>query len=252
MRSCFTSFCLLFCLTASYSAHSQTPAPSETATNQVDLLASAGTAFNHSTSFRTITLSGSVSRPSVRATTSGTVLFIANADGSGSTEIQLGNVSETENFPASGTTADCGVKTSSAPYRQYNPRRCLGSTLWYLPQVGVLGLANGDPALRMQVVDASSTSFTLYRPQLSGAKFTEDQTLQLSSFQLQLDAATQQIASSRFVVRPDERPSFAIPITVQYSDYQPSGNFMIPRHIQRYIGGTLVYDIHISSVQIEQ
>src|ERR1700733_13136183 len=189
MRSCFSSLCLLSCLTASYSAYSQTaisqtPTPfqqqaqaavsagksfsvvnltatvewtagsfhkSGTAQLQANVDGSANvqlalgqaiaTAFSHGNSFRKIVLTGDVTKPFLKTSDSGTVTLTANADGSGSADIQLSNSSETENFPASGTTTDCGVKTSTAAYRQHNSRRCLGSTLWYLPQVGALGLA---------------------------------------------------------------------------------------------------------------
>ena len=210
----------------------------------------AAAAFVHSASFSSITLTGTA----VHGATSGqagTVTLVARVDGSGSETINIGDYVEIEQYPPYPAPADCLATPNEAPAKESNPRRCLGSTLWFLPQMALLLQGQNDQKLLSELDPDDSNRLTLYRRHEARSKFNPEEMKKRTSSTLVLDPATSLINRNLFQVSPIERPRLFIPMTVVFSDYFSSGGVTVPGRIQRYVYGTLQLDIRITTVQLQ-
>jgi hypothetical protein len=72
---------------------------------------------------------------------------------------------------------------------------------------------------------------------------------ELSGMDFYLDAATLRPSAIKFDAHPDNNALDKIPIEVDYSDYRSINGIVLPTHIQKYVQGTLIVDLFISSAE---
>ncbi len=71
----------------------------------------------------------------------------------------------------------------------------------------------------------------------------------LSGMDFYLDAVTLRPSAIKFDAHPDNDALGKIPIEVDYSDYRSMNGITLPTHIQKYVQGTLMIDLHISAAE---
>jgi hypothetical protein len=74
----------------------------------------------------------------------------------------------------------------------------------------------------------------------------------LSSFDLTLDATTHLPLSLSFATHADDNALFDIPVEIAFSNYQIMNGVVIPTHIQRFLNGTQILDVTITSAKVNQ
>jgi hypothetical protein len=213
------------------------------------IVVGAGSAFSHATVLHTIILTGVATRGAGASAQSGSATLIARSDGSGSTQISAGNYSEAEEYPVFSSSDICLTAPNAIPSQEFYPRRCVGSTLWYLPQISIL-LAKSDPTLVTELPSNAVSGVTIYRRRPKQSRLTPDQVKALSSSALTIDSSSMLVTQNAFTISPLERPSLKIPMTVLYSDYFTSNGITVPGRIRRYVGGTLQLDLHVTSIAL--
>jgi hypothetical protein len=206
-------------------------------------------AFSHTTSLNTVTLKGVATRGAGASAQSGSATLIARSNGSGSTQISVGNYSEAEEYPAFSSSEACLTAPNAITSKEFNPRRCVGSTLWYLPQITIL-LAPSDPTLVTELPSDGASSLIIYRHRRKQSKLTPEQIKTLSSSTLTIDKTSMLVTQNAFTISTLEHPSLKIPMTVLYTDYFTSNGITVPGRIRRYIGGTLQLDLQITSIEL--
>ena len=71
--------------------------------------------------------------------------------------------------------------------------------------------------------------------------------MSLSATDLYLDSASLLPLAIRFNVHPDDDFGLDIPVEVDFSNYQAINGVQVPLHIQKFLQGTLVMDINLTS-----
>jgi len=72
-----------------------------------------------------------------------------------------------------------------------------------------------------------------------------------STVDLLLDPGTFLPTALTFATHPDADANRQIPVTVQFSDYRTISGVSIPFHIQKFMNGTLMLDVTVSSATIQ-
>jgi hypothetical protein len=71
---------------------------------------------------------------------------------------------------------------------------------------------------------------------------------QLSTTDLYLNATTQLPTALAFNVYANNDTTITIPVQIQYSNYTATGGLQVPYHIQKFLNGTLMLDLSVTSV----
>jgi hypothetical protein len=126
---------------------------------------------------------------------------------------------------------------------------------WFFPGLTLLS-SNSDASLPAWTASTFASDslgdhlrFQLVIPYLNGVQ--QDQRL-LSPFDLVLAPGTHLPQYALFTAHPDN-PGLNTNITVRiaYSDYRRISGVMIPFHIQRFVNGSLVLDLAISTAFVQ-
>ena len=72
----------------------------------------------------------------------------------------------------------------------------------------------------------------------------------LSSIQIYLDAASLLPVEFAFNSHTDADATYDIPIQVFFSNYQSFQGIQIPTHIQKFVTGTLAFDIAVKTANV--
>jgi hypothetical protein len=87
----------------------------------------------------------------------------------------------------------------------------------------------------------------VYQPSVST---TTPTSRQLSSVDFYLDATTLLPVATVFNAHPDDDAGTNIPIEIDFGNYQNINGVNVPLHIQRYVQGTLMVELSISTVSL--
>lgn len=140
---------------------------------------------------------------------------------------------------------------SSAVAQTGRPENCRRSLTWFLPPISYQ-VSQKPSALLLQAL--GNAGAPQMKTQLSFADMSPsfvNQTIDATTSTVTLDPNTLLPASLSFNMFPDSGPAIPIPVLVEFSDYRETSGVQIPYSIKRYLNGTLLADITISSVSIQ-
>lgn len=139
-----------------------------------------------------------------------------------------------------------GERSGSMAYHN-----CLTVASWFVPSF-LLSDSLATSTRQVAFIGAEQQEgATVYHLTIGGVPGNSDPLVTtLSQTDVYLNAVTLQPTSIAFNIHPDGNALANIPITVRFDDYQASGGFQIPHHIQRLMGSTLVLDISVNAVSV--
>ena len=183
----------------------------------------------------------------------GSAHLIAGSDGSYSIELSRSSGAINETRAVSDGMPSCTWTDQNNVVHQSAFLNCLAPA-WFFPS---LTLLSGTSSATLPAWTPSSYSsdslgnhlkFQLLLP--SSDENQEDPEMQ-KPFDLVLSPATSLPQYAFFTVHPDNPGIHAdIAIEIAYSNYRTISGVMIPFHIQRYVNGSLVLDLVVTSASI--
>jgi hypothetical protein len=97
----------------------------------------------------------------------------------------------------------------------------------------------------------TSTEHLIWSRHLPNAKQGSDTELQrLTRMDIHIDRKSSLPVTLTYESHPERNSQINFHVEVRYSDYQATSGIQIPMHIQRYVNGVLLLDIHISSAVV--
>jgi hypothetical protein len=166
--------------------------------------------------------------------------------------MELSSGTRVESQTAAGSLMTCQFQVvSSATAQIGRPDNCRRSLTWFLPPISYQA-SRKPTALLLQAL--GNESAPQLKTQLSFADISAtfaNQTIDATTSTVTLDPKTLLPTSLTFNAFPDTGPAIPIPVEVDFSDYRLTDGAQIPYSIKRYLNGTLLADITISSVSIQ-
>lgn len=228
------------------------------ATKDTAAVSLAATALNRMTPaiVNDITISGQVTRDASADSESGSLTLKALNSGGASLSYSLPSgqrneiVNPTSDPQAAWSGAD-GVWHMTAVHNTWTP------AAWFAPTL-VLQSVLTDPQLALQNLGSVSLNgdtvahLRSWRilPSISGAPATLALIQSLSAVDIYLDATSNLPVALGFNLHADMNAGTNIPVVIIYSNWQRSSGALVPMHIQRFLNGSLLDDISVSSTAI--
>ena len=128
-------------------------------------------------------------------------------------------------------------------------QNCMTDAVWFFPALGSIAV---QPNVVLSYVGqenrngAAVQHLQSYVYQSSGST-TPPTPQQLSTMDFYLDAASLLPVATVFNAHPDNDASTNISVEVDFGTYQNIGGIVVPTHIQRYVQGTLMLDLSVST-----
>jgi hypothetical protein len=128
---------------------------------------------------------------------------------------------------------------------------CQTDAVWFFPALG--SLAGGANVVFSYIGQETRNGLPVqhiqaYTNQPSNALAPSGFSLQkLSTLDFYLDATTFLPASITFNVHPDNNAAGNLPVEIDFSNYQQINGINVAMHIQKYLQGTLLVDLTLSS-----
>lgn len=188
---------------------------------------------------------------------SGTAQLEANADGSTSIQLSLGQASRTETQTSMNSSRTCQWTDSAGKSHDIAGANCFTSVPWFAPSLVML-----SPSQRLPLVISTDdgevsrhgSSFHQIRCTLNPAVINDvsmSQVIKTSTSKILIDPKTLLPASLEYSIHPDGDDSQSIDVKVLFSDYRSVSGVMLPFHIERYVQRTLQLKLDISSASLE-
>jgi hypothetical protein len=253
MRFCCSILCLLFCVTTSHSAHSQTvtsQAPS--LFQQQAQMAVAG-----GKTFRVVNLTATAEWIAGSDRESGTAQLQANADGSTNVQLALGKASRTEVQTKASFARTCEWLDQASKSHGVKGPNCLLSIPWFAPTLLI------QPSFQMpfllRTTDEGSVSrgdsafheisylFDLNASDTTAAASPPGQ----STVKVLYDPKTMLPAILEYVVHPDANDAQNLDVKILFSNYQSVAGVMMPYHIEKYLQRTLQLKLDVTNASVE-
>jgi hypothetical protein len=253
MYVCRSILCLLFCLTISYSARSQTATSQTPTTFQVQ----AQTAVSAGKPFSAVNLTATAEWTAGSLHESGTANLQANADGSNNVQLVIGKASRTEVQAKADPSRICTWTDSAGKSHEILGPNCLVAIPWFAPSLFAQPSATLPPILATTddgAVSKNSSTFhqVSYLLKLKGKNAaTTNQMVSQSTVKVFYDPQTSLPASLEYSIHPDNDDSQNIPVKVVFANYQSVSGVMLPFHIERYVNRTLQLKLDVSNASIE-
>jgi len=250
MRLCLFSSCLLFCLTASYSAHSQTPTPSSFQT-QSRMAVSAGKPFS------VVNLTATAEWTAGSLQESGTAQLQAKADGSTNVQLNLGQASRTESQTKTDASRTCAWVDNTGTSHYILGPNCFVAVPWFAPSLFTQSLSVLPPLLLTtdmgDVVKNNAIFHQIsYLLNLQGANSSSaSQATSLSTVKILYDPQTHLPARLEYLIHPDTNDLQDLEVEVLFSNYQSVSGLMLPFHIEKYVHHTLQLKLDVSNASVE-
>lgn len=133
---------------------------------------------------------------------------------------------------------------------------CWTDPAWFFPALSTLSSAAADTTLSAIYVGAemhngSSTHHIRLIRSLSGQSSRATQIIAtLSTEDVYLDAATLLPLALDFNAHPDVDLGTNMPVEIVFSNYKTLGSGQLPFHIQKYINGTLIWDVTVTGINL--
>ena len=255
MRPYFSTFCLLFCVTTSYSALSQTTAA--TIASPTPFQQEAQVAVTGGKSFSVVNLSATAEWTAGSLHESGTAQLQANLDGSTNVQLALGPASRTEVQTAVASSRTCTWTDAAGTSHPIGGANCFIAVPWFAPSLStqpisrlpaLLGATdNGEVS-----TDGSTVHQLNYLLNLQGTDVASTNLrISLSTVKVYYDPQTFLPASLEYSVHPDGNDLQSIPVKVTFGNYQSVSGVMLPYHIERFVNQTLQLKLDVTTASIE-
>jgi hypothetical protein len=249
-RFCLFVFCPLFFIAASFSVRGQSP-------NLSSFQEKAQTAVVGGKSIRAIKLSGTAEWFAGSLHENGTAELQANADGSTSVQLNLGQASRTETQTQIDLARTCQWTDNVGKSHEIVGANCLTSIPWFAP--GLVAQSPAQlPAILVSTDDGdvlkNGSSFHQISYSLNLAEASTPSTKQLrqaTAAKVLFDPQTVLPASLEYAIHPDGDDLRSLDVRVVFSDYRSVLGVMLPFHIERFVNRTLQLKLDISNASVE-
>jgi hypothetical protein len=216
------------------------------------VLASAASAFSNGKAITQVTLNATARWTVGSDEEMGHATLTANADGSYSVQLQLGQSTRTEAQTSFASGQSCTWSGTDGVAHAVAAHNCMGSMAWFLPQVALFG--NQQPSavatsIPGSTVSDGSTVLNVRQQTTPAAALPSDAAAliaHLSSMDLYLDPTTYLPNGLAFDTHPDRNAAANIPVQVVLGNYQTVNGVSIPFRIQRYVNGSLQLDLTVT------
>jgi hypothetical protein len=250
MRFCISSSCLLFCLTACYSAHSQPSTPSSFQV-QAQAAVSAGKPFS------VVNLTATAEWTAGSLHERGTAQLQARADGSTNVQLNLSQASRTEIQAKADYVRTCAWIDAAGTSHKIQGPNCFLAIPWFAPGLFTQPLSSLPTLLGTmddgQVSDNNATLHQIsYFLNLDSADSSHTmRASSLSTVRVFYDPQTYLPASLEYLIHPDTDDAQNVDVRVVFSNYQSVSGVMLPFHIEKYINRSLLLKLDVSNAAIE-
>jgi hypothetical protein len=178
----------------------------------------------------------------------GLVHLVAGNDGTYSVSLtrNSGAAGEARTHPDSGAT--CTWKDHAGKDHPVSSFNC-HTPAWFLPELPVLlsSKANSEWLQSTQQTDESIPHLKFdYNISAEEGQNSQPEL----AIDIELSSATLLPTRASFYIHPDRQSSINIPVEVTYQNYRSVSGVSIPFRIQKFVNGTLVLDITISSANV--
>jgi hypothetical protein len=198
-----------------------------------------------------VQMSGVLELPSGTSIDSGSFSAQCSISGTSQLQMQSSSGSQTENRQmTSGVATGNWIDSQGAAHPMAN-QNVQTSSAWFCPQIALTEILqsntfailfvgnetrNGNATLHYSVVSLSSNNPS---PLSSSADMAQTE--------VYLDATTLQPVAFDFNIHPDDNASVNIPVEIQFSGYANSGGVTVPGTVAKYINGSLVLTMQVTS-----
>lgn len=262
MHAGFSTFCLLFCVTTSYSALSQTTSTTTTTSSSTTptpttFQQEAQAAVTGGRSFSAVSLTATAEWTAGSLQESGTAQLQANLDGSTNVQLTLGKASRTEVQTKADPLRTCTWTDATGKSYDVLGPNCLIAIPWFAPNLFVQSPAVLPPILVSTddgTVSKDSSTFheVSYLLNLTNANASlAKRMVSQSSVNVFYDPRTFLPVSLEYFIHPDDNDSQNIPVRVVFSNYQSVSGVMLPFHLERYINHTLQLKLDVNNASID-
>jgi hypothetical protein len=239
----FVSICLL-----GFPSEIQAHNPVASNPTAVAFAAQSMAALTGGTSVTDVTLTGSVTWTAGSDTETGSATLMAVGTGESRMDLALSTGTRTEIRDAqTGTALGEWILPggTSGRFASYN---CQTDAVWFFPALG--SLTTGQNVVLSYIGQETHNGASvqhlqsyLYQPLQSVAVGSQP----TSAMDFYLDATTLLPTTITFNIHADNNAGLSIPVEIDFSNYQVVNGVVIPMHIQKYLQGTLMVDLTISS-----
>lgn len=247
---------LLFCFAASGAEPALAVTTSQSDPSAIRWAAKAMTSLTGGAQPNGVTLQANVSRVTNGQQETGTVTLQSSGIANSRIDVTFGTASWSE-IRNSGVKGPGGqwIDTSGTTH-QLAQHNCWTDAVWFFPALSLLSdyadsnLVFSDLG-QEQHLGVTVEHLRVYRT-ATGLSPDPEHTLALMSVtDYYLDSQTSLPAAVVFFAHPDNDTTISIPVEITFSSYQRVGQTMVPFQITKYYNGGQLFQISVSSVQVQ-
>jgi len=196
-----------------------------------------------------VTLHGTATWTSGSDTESGSATFLASGTAESRMDLALSSGTRTE-IRDSQTGTTLGKWVTPAGTGMFALYNCQTDAAWFFPALG--SLAGGSNVVLSYIGQETRNGIAVqhlqsYVSQPSLPSLFGISTQTLSTVDFYLDATTFLPSSVIFNIHPDTNAASNLSVEIDLSNYQLFSGVNVPTHIQKYLQGTLLVDVTVSS-----
>lgn len=207
------------------------------------------TAFTSNVKVGTVTLDGTYVSVEGSLRQQGTAHFAVNGDGTYSFSLSKNSGAAGEQRKQTDSDMTCTWTDGRGNDHPMDSSNCQ-TPAWFLPELPVLLPAKAVPewSISDQSRDASGIHLTFSSAPVADKKNFRPPAI--VAMTMDVSANTFLPSQASFFIHPDHRPNVNIPVKVTYEDYRQVSGVNIPFHVQKFVNGTLVLDVSISTANV--
>ena len=248
---------LALSLSASELAMSQTASVPTKDSNAVALLAGSLNAMLGSATISDVTLSAQVTRTAGAGADSGAVTLQAVSSGNASITYSFSNGQQRAEIINPSSPSRGAWSGADGAWHQMAVHNTWTPAPWFAPAL-VLELALNDPQAALDNLGTTTLNgitvahirLSRVLPPSSGSATTLANIQSLTAVDVYLDEVSNLPISLSFNLHPDSNAGADIPVVVQYSNWAKASGILLPFHVQRFLNGSPLEDISVSSATV--
>jgi len=211
-------------------------------------IASAAALVNGPTAVNNVELDGTLVHTSGSLIENGTIRIQANSIGRMRIDTTYAQGSREEFYSGSQEPADCAWTDQSGQLHPIAVHNCLTGGVSMAPLI-IASYYSGTTDFTLSLAsDTSGRAVITAYPTIAASSSVAALVQRSAQAQIVFDPNTYLPLVYRYRLHPDDNAERDIPAEVRFSNYQATGGVQVPRHIQRFVNGTLELDITITNV----
>jgi hypothetical protein len=211
-------------------------------------IASAAAIVNGPTSVANVEIDGNVVHTSGSLTENGTIRIQANSVGRMRIDTTYAQGTREEYYSGSQEPADCAWTDQSGQVHPIAVHNCLAGGVSMAPLI-IASYYSGTTDFTLSLAsDSSGRAVITAYPAITTSSGVAALVQRSAQAQIVFDPNTYLPLVYRYRLHPDDNAASNIPAEVRFSNYQAIGGVQVPRHIQRFVNGTLELDIIVNNV----